>query len=531
MDGKLQKFKELCGRAVEISHGTLRTLLEDNKDTEYGKEHGFGQMRELREYRRLPLTDYADCAERIARMKRGEKNILTAYDIKYFLLTSGSSGVQKSVPLTARALEQGWDMVYDASLAQKEGMEKEKHLHTSVFRIEAGERETLLSCAYFSHFRGKDKKHCEKYIGGEELLFTKGIGDVCYAKLWLALSEPDLYSIQSIFLYDLLLLMQYFKENWERLLRDMEMQDIPEEVPLSAEVRERLLALLPEKARLEEVRRECGKGFAGICRRIWKRLDFVSGIGGNAFDAQEQLMRWFLGGVPIHYFTYTATEALIGIAVEPENTGYVCIPDSGFLEFLPYGEETEETKWMEEVEIGKWYELVVTNFSGLYRYRLEDIVEVVGFYGEAPIIRYLFRKNLAVNIAGEKTNQMMIAGVVAEAAEQWKAKLEDYSVCVDEDVLPCRYCFFLEGEAETPSAEECGLFLDNALRAHNPDYEDLRNLEEIGMPVCHFVREGAHGEWKAAQKKKGHSKPMPLAMAEGYAAFMKERIRPYGTRG
>lgn len=531
MNEKKQKFKEQCSRAVEISHNTLRMLLDDNRKTEYGREQRIGEIRDIREYRRLPLTSYADYAEKIMRMRQGEKNVLTAYDVKYFLLTSGSSGVQKCLPLTARALEQGWDMVYDASLAQKEGMEKEKHLHTSVFRIDEGERETLLSCAYFSHFREKDSKHCEKYIGGEELLFTKGIGDVCYAKLWLALSEADLYSIQSIFLYDLLLLMQYFKERWQQILRDMQMRDIPEDVPLSAEVREKLLSFTPGEERLEEVRRECEKGFAGICRRIWKRLDFVSGIGGNAFDAQEYLMRWFLGDVPIHYFTYTSTEALVGIAVDMETTDYVCIPDSGFLEFLPYGEETEETKWIEDVEAGKWYELVVTNFSGLYRYRLEDVVEVAGFYGEAPIIRYLFRKNLAVNIAGEKTNQMMIAGVVAEAAEKWRAKLEDYSVCVDKDVLPCRYCFFLEGEAEMPAAEECSAFLDRALRTHNPDYDDLRNLGEIGMPVCRLVREGSHGEWKAAQQKKGHSKPMPLAMAEGYAAFMKERVQPDGTRG
>ncbi len=531
MNKKMRNFEEKCGRAAEVSHTVLREILKDNEETEYGKKNGFGRLQDLREYRRLPLTDYADYAESIERMKRGEKNVLTAYDIKYFLLTSGSSGVQKNVPLTTRALEQGWDMVYEASLAQKEGMEREMHLHTSVFRIDEEDRETLLSCAYFAHFREKDKTHCEKYVGGEKLLFTKGIGDVCYVKLWLALSEPNLYSIQSIFLYDLLLLMQYFKENWERLLWDMEARHIPEDVPLSAEVRENLLAVVTEKARLTEIRQECEKGFAGICRRLWKRLDFASGIGGNAFEAQEQLMCWFLGDVPIHYFTYTSTEALVGIAVEMENTGYVCIPDSGFLEFLPYGEDTEETKWIEDVEIGKWYELVVTNFSGLYRYRLEDVVEVVGFYGQSPVLRYLFRKNLAVNIAGEKTNQMMVAGVVTEAAERWQARLEDYSVCIDREKLPCRYCFFLEGEAEPTLPEERSAFLDKALRLHNPDYDDLRNLGEIGVPVCYFVREGAHGEWKAAQKKKGHSKPLPLAVAEGYAAFMKERILLDGTRG
>lgn len=436
MNEKMRNFKEQCSHAIETSHHILRTLLNDNKETKYGEEYRFGELQDIREYRKLPLTSYTDYAEKIMWMQQGKKGILTAYDVKYFLLTSGSSGVQKRVPLTFRALEQGWDMVYDASFAHQENMEKEKHLHTSVFRIDGDEKETLLSCAYFSYFKDKDKTHCEKYIGGKDLLFTKEIEDVCYVKLWLAISEPALYSIQSIFLYDLLLLMQYFKERWEYILRDMEMHNIPEDVPISEGIREKLLALVPDEERLREVRCECEKGFAGICRRIWKRLDFVSGIGGNAFDAQKLLMRWFLGDVPIHYFTYTSTEALIGIAVDMESEDYVCIPDSGFLEFLPYGEETEETKWIEDVEVGKRYELVITNFSGLYRYRLEDVVEVVGFYGEAPILRYLFRKNVAINIAGEKTNQMMIAEVMAEAAEKWRAKLKDYSVCAEKDILP-----------------------------------------------------------------------------------------------
>lgn len=82
-----------------------------------------------------------------------------------------------------------------------------------------------------------------------------------------------------------------------------------------------------------------------------------------------------------------------------------------------------------------------------------------------------------------------------------------------------------------PAPEECSAFLDRALRGHNPDYDDLRNLGEIGTPVCYLVQEGSHGEWKAIERKNGHSKPMPLAVAEKYAAFMKERVQPYGTRG
>ncbi len=523
-------FRAECSHAAAVSREVLRKLLQENRNTEYGITYGFGDMADLEEYRKLPLTEYADFAEAIRRMQAGERNVLTAYEPKYFLKTSGSSGVQKTIPLTQRALEQGWDLVYAASLAQMQGMEEKKHLHTSVFRIDEKDRETLLSCAYFQYFREKDSRHCEKYIGGERLLFSKEIGDVCYVKLWLALSEPSLYSIQSIFLYDVLLLLQYFTKHWKEILQDMTDRRIPPEIPLSKEVREALLSLpLPKQHWFEKVRQECEKGFDGIVHRLWGECAFVSGIGGSSYGTQEQVLRQFLGDIPIHYFTYTSTEALIGIALEMESPCYVCIPHSGFLEFLPYGEETEKTKWMEEVEVGKSYELVITNFSGLYRYRLQDVVEVVGFYGEAPVIRYLFRKNQAVNIAGEKTDLLTIAEVMKELAEAWQMMIYEYSVCVDETALPHRYCFFMEAEWRSHTDEEYSVFLDEALKRQNPDYLDLRNLEEIQPPVCFHVQEGAHGAWKAKQGKGGHNKPLQYSPEHDYGAFMKERIQTHGT--
>ena len=81
MNKKMRNFEEKCGRAAELSHAVLREILKDNEETEYGKKNGFGRLQDLREYRRLPLTDYADYAESIERMKRGEKNVLTAYQI------------------------------------------------------------------------------------------------------------------------------------------------------------------------------------------------------------------------------------------------------------------------------------------------------------------------------------------------------------------------------------------------------------------------------------------------------------------
>ena len=57
MNKKMRNFEEKCGRAAELSHAVLREILKDNEETEYGKKNGFGRLQDLRESRRLPLTD------------------------------------------------------------------------------------------------------------------------------------------------------------------------------------------------------------------------------------------------------------------------------------------------------------------------------------------------------------------------------------------------------------------------------------------------------------------------------------------
>ena len=41
---------------------------------------------------------------------------------------------------------------------------------------------------------------------------------------------------------------------------------------------------------------------------------------------------------------------------------------------------------LDQLEIGKSYEIVITNLSGLYRYKTQKIVTVVGRYHDTPTV-------------------------------------------------------------------------------------------------------------------------------------------------
>ncbi|MBQ7677451.1 MAG: GH3 auxin-responsive promoter family protein, partial [Lachnospiraceae bacterium] len=100
-------------------------------------------------------------------------------------------------------------------------------------------------------------------------------------------------------------------------------------------------------------------------------------------------------------------------SASPCDNEYNRAPSSCFFEFIPDdprtkdgsdGNEDEDanpkTLLIDELEQGKSYELVVTNQSGFYRYRMGDVIKVLGFYNESPMICFKDRKNNIVSVAG-----------------------------------------------------------------------------------------------------------------------------------
>ena len=93
--------------AVAISEQLLMKLLDENKDTEYGKKYGFANIHSIAEYQeKIPLTHYDDYAPYIERMvHNGEENLLSAAPTKHYALSSGSVGVPKHIPVSQTELD------------------------------------------------------------------------------------------------------------------------------------------------------------------------------------------------------------------------------------------------------------------------------------------------------------------------------------------------------------------------------------------------------------------------------------------
>ncbi|MBR0418502.1 MAG: GH3 auxin-responsive promoter family protein, partial [Erysipelotrichaceae bacterium] len=74
--------------------------------------------------------------------------------------------------------------------------------------------------------------------------------------------------------------------------------------------------------------------------------------------------------------------------------------DSCYYEFIPVDDETKILS-LDELEIGKEYEIVITNQAGFYRYRCGDVIKVLDYLNYCPYINFSSRKGTLLNITGE----------------------------------------------------------------------------------------------------------------------------------
>jgi hypothetical protein len=85
----------------------LTDFLERNKDTVYGKQFGYDNIKSIEEFQdRVPIVDYDALAPYIDRMAAGEENVLCNEPVRIFERSGGSTSANKLIPYTQTLLDE-----------------------------------------------------------------------------------------------------------------------------------------------------------------------------------------------------------------------------------------------------------------------------------------------------------------------------------------------------------------------------------------------------------------------------------------
>lgn len=504
------RFRAALDRPAETQAAILRRYLAVNAETAFGKAHGFSAFRNAREFQdRVPLAGYAEMEPWIARLASGETAVLTRSPLRTLEVTSGSSAAAKRIPYTA-AMQ----------------AEIRRAIAPWVFDLYRHCPRLALGCAYWSisplkmdeeEDTGAVKVGFEEdaeYLGGfwkrlvdstlavpGAVRFLRDVDSFRYATLLFLLRRADLSLISVWHPSFLTLLMSALPAFWNDLVRDVES---------GTKIVGRTLRPLPRRA--AELRRLAPDAPA----RIWPRLGLISCWG----DAHAALHLAELGrifpGVEIQPKGLLATEAFVTIPFDGRTPLAI---RSHFFEFLPEGGGMERPRLSHEIEPGGTYSVVATTGGGLYRYKLEDRVEVTGFAGRTPSLKFLGREGHVSDLRGEKLHESFVAGALARAFHRLGVAPRFAMLAPEEAPSgPPRYVLYLETQGPTPPM--LASVIEEELAA-NPHYRACVALGQLAPAAVFLVAGAAFPRYlqkcRESGQRLGDVKPLALSVSSGWS--------------
>src|SRR3569833_1533375 len=101
----IEHFMGQQAAAAETQRSLLEAFVGRNRDTAFGKEHGFASIRDIADFRRqVPIRQWDEISPYIDRVVKGEHDALTQEAPVMFHWTTGTTGTPKLIPYT-RACE------------------------------------------------------------------------------------------------------------------------------------------------------------------------------------------------------------------------------------------------------------------------------------------------------------------------------------------------------------------------------------------------------------------------------------------
>ena len=255
-------------------------------------------------------------------------------------------------------------------------------------------------------------------------------------------------------------------------------------------------------------------------RDIWRVKGLVCGGTDTAIYRDEINHYW--GVQPLDVYVSTETGF---IAMQSWNKkGMTFVPFSNFYEFIPEEEwlKSREDKdyqpstvLLDEVEEGKTYEIVTTNFHGgaFLRYRLGDLVKITSLKDKEtginlPQMTFQSRADDVIDIAGfarldEKTIWQAVKNTGIPYVD-WSARKEYIQ---EKPVLH----IYLESSRDNLNEDEAQRLIDQQLANLDNDYRDLRSMTGAEPVVVTLLNQGAFQQYLEKKRAAGfdlaHLKP------------------------
>lgn len=449
------RFVRNTQHIVQTQERFLLDLIRSHQHTALGQTLDLAAIKTVDQFRQqVPIHPYSFYEPYTDRIAQGERNILNPDRVTYINLTSGSTGAKKRVPVTRQfqhTLRQadfaGMGFALDG--LRKRGRAFGKLLITNSVQIQG---QTPCGINYGPVSVGSIRQgqllfeqtfaHPFKALEIEDTLARH------YVCLLFALRNAQLRGMVANFPMLLLRTCQYLEQYSDELIHDLERGTIAPWLAIAPALRhylERRWAAAPKRAaQMRAVLRSEGRLTPALA---WPQLSFITTARGGTSGFYLQRFSNYFGDTPVFGGVYGSAEATFGVYPDFDTDACILAIESGFFEFIPADQwqaEQPQTLLPEEVSVGQHYRILVTSYSGFYRYDIGDVVQVVGFYHQTPLIQFCHRCGGLLSATTEKTTEYHVTQVMQQLQREFNVHLDDFCITLSDHEFPARYLVNIE---------------------------------------------------------------------------------------
>ena len=89
---RVRQIARYASETEEIQRGVLRHLVSQAAQTEWGKAHGYDNIKSYEDFAaQVPVSTYEETKGYIDRMRHGEKDVLWKGSVKWYAKSSGTT--------------------------------------------------------------------------------------------------------------------------------------------------------------------------------------------------------------------------------------------------------------------------------------------------------------------------------------------------------------------------------------------------------------------------------------------------------
>ena len=469
---QIQYYREF---PIEIQNEILFSLLHDAKNTQWGVEHHFNEIRSLQDFQQnVPLQQYEDVKPYVDRMREGERDLLWPGEVKWFAKSSGTtSDKSKFIPVTKEAIE-------DCHIRGPKDVFSQYIINHPESKILKGKTLTLGGSHRVNNFNNNS------YYGDLSAIMIENV------PFWSDFLRTPSTEIA---------LIEEFEEKIERIIETA----LDQNVTSFAGVPSWYLVLF------NKVLEKTGKS---NLLEVWPNLE-VFAHGGVNFEPYREQYKKLIPSDQMHYVeTYNASEGFFGIQDNEHRDDMLLMLDYGiYYEFIPMDEfdnENPKVLSLDEVELNKNYAIVISTNAGLWRYIIGDTVKFTCKY---PFkIKVTGRTKHFINAFGEEVIIDNAEQAMQIACNHTGAIVNEYTagpVFMGDDQKGAHQ-WIIEFDVPPQSIDRFTRILDNSLKTLNSDYEAKRH-KNLTLEMLHIINapKGTFYKWMKSRGKVGGQNKIP----------------------